>query len=150
MTGSAYIAYVIHTELPEHQLSFEARHRYSEFESLRKLLLGLHPTAVIPPIPEKHSVANYAAKPGKAKEDPTIIVKRKHMLQNFLNRVAAHPILNEEHVFHRFLEGEATWSDILSTSGLSVHLKKETTTSAEKGTLRHPGEGDPIRPPLLQ
>lgn len=31
------------------------------------------------------------------------------MLQTFLNRVARHPILSNEHVFHRFLDGEVSW-----------------------------------------
>ncbi len=31
------------------------------------------------------------------------------MLQTFLNRLARHPILSNEHVFHRFLDGEVSW-----------------------------------------
>lgn len=31
------------------------------------------------------------------------------MLQKFLNRIASHPILSTEHVFHRFLDGEVSW-----------------------------------------
>ena len=33
----------------------------------------------------------------------------QRMLQAFLNRIAKHPILSNEHVFHRFLDGEASW-----------------------------------------
>ncbi|KAJ3279657.1 Sorting nexin, cytoplasm-to-vacuole targeting pathway/endosomal sorting [Borealophlyctis nickersoniae] len=141
MSGSTFIAYITRTDLPEHSLHFEAKHRYSEFESLRKLLSRLHPTIVVPPIPGKHSVAAYAAKPSKAKEDPSIIEKRKRMLQSFLNRIAAHPILNEEHVFHRFLEGEATWTEILATSGLGGYLKSKegAVAGSERGPLKHPG-----------
>jgi hypothetical protein len=39
----------------------------------------------------------------------TMISQRKRMLQAFLNRIAKHPILSNEHVFHRFLDGEASW-----------------------------------------
>lgn len=38
-----------------------------------------------------------------------MISQRKRMLQAFLNRIAKHPILSNEHVFHRFLDGEASW-----------------------------------------
>lgn len=31
------------------------------------------------------------------------------MLQVFLNRIARHPILSNEHVFHRFLERDVSW-----------------------------------------
>ena len=38
-----------------------------------------------------------------------MISQRKRMLQAFLNRIARHPIISNEHVFHRFLDGEASW-----------------------------------------
>jgi hypothetical protein len=87
----------------------EGRHRYSEFESLRANLMRLYPTLIIPPIPDKQTIGDYAAKQGKAKEDAAMIARRKRMLQTFLTRVARHPILSNEHVFHRFLDGEVSW-----------------------------------------
>jgi len=38
-----------------------------------------------------------------------MIARRKRMLQTFLNRIARHPILSNERVFHRFLDGEVSW-----------------------------------------
>lgn len=38
-----------------------------------------------------------------------MIARRKRMLQTFLNRIARHPILSNEHIFHRFLDGEVSW-----------------------------------------
>lgn len=38
-----------------------------------------------------------------------MIARRKRMLQTFLNRIARHPILTNERVFHRFLDGEVSW-----------------------------------------
>jgi hypothetical protein len=87
----------------------EARHRYSEFESLRESLSKLYPTLIVPPIPSKQTIGDYAVKQGKAKEDATLIARRKRLLQTFLNRLARHPILSNEHVFHRFLDGEVSW-----------------------------------------
>jgi hypothetical protein len=101
-------------EAAEYILTFrsqnaEARHRYSEFESLRLNLTKLYPTLIIPPIPSKQTISDYAIKQAKAREDVTLIARRKRMLQTFLNRIARHPILSNEHVFHRFLQGEVSW-----------------------------------------
>lgn len=95
--------------LNEFVQNIEARHRYSDFESLRASLVKLYPTLIIPPIPSKQTIGDYAVKQGKAKEDATMIARRKRMLQTFLNRLARHPILSNEHVFHRFLDGEVSW-----------------------------------------
>lgn len=117
-----YITYVIHAGVSvrecwivrvpandAYRQTAEARHRYSEFESLRSSLVKLYPTLIIPPIPSKQSISDYATKPAKAKEDAGMIARRKRMLQTFLNRIGRHPILSNEHVFHRFLDGEVSW-----------------------------------------
>lgn len=46
-----------------------------------------------------------------------MISRRKRMLQMFLNRIARHPILSHEQVFHKFLDGDASW-----VSGSTHHL----------------------------
>ena len=108
----------------------EARHRYSEFESLRDNLSKLYPTIIVPPIPSKQTIGDYAVKQGKAKEDAGLIARRKRLLQTFLNRLARHPILSNEHVFHRFLDGEVSWvSDQRLTftfKKLSFNLSRQT------------------------
>lgn len=71
--------------------------------------MKLYPTLIIPPIPSKQSLSDYAVKQGKAKEDAAMIARRKRTLQTFLNRIARHPILSNEHVYHRFLDGEVSW-----------------------------------------
>ena len=87
----------------------EVRRRYSEFNSLRATLVNLHPTLIIPPIPEKHSMADYAAKPTKAKEDMGIIDLRKRMLSVFLNRCRRMREVREDGVWWRFLDPNASW-----------------------------------------
>lgn len=87
----------------------EVRRRYSDFYSLRQALVNLHPTLIIPPIPEKHSMADYAAKPTKAKEDEAIIDHRKRMLASFLNRCRKLPEVREDGVFWRFLDPHTSW-----------------------------------------
>ena len=88
---------------------FEVRRRYSEFASLRSTLVSLHPTLIIPPIPEKHSMADYAAKPTRAKEDASIIDLRKRMLAVFLNRCRKMKEVREDGVWWRFLDVNASW-----------------------------------------
>ena len=87
----------------------EVRRRYSEFAALRATLVNLHPTLIIPPIPEKHTMADYAAKPTKAKEDTGIIELRKRMLAVFLNRCRKMRHVLDDGVFWRFLDPHTGW-----------------------------------------
>ena len=88
----------------------ETHHRYSHFDSLRTSLQALYPVLIVPPIPSKQSLTDYAVKgSSKAKEDATVIARRMRTLEDFLKRLARHPILGGEHVFHRFLDGVSGW-----------------------------------------
>jgi hypothetical protein len=141
MSGKSFISYLIHTNLASQKI--ESKHRYSDFESLRAILVQIYPFVVVPPIPDKHSVgelhhsylALYATKPGKAQQDPVIIAKRKRLLQSFLNRLLVHPILRRAHELHLFLTGDV-WGDVVSGSP----LRKKSSMMIENGTtLRKPG-----------
>ncbi|KAI9267831.1 hypothetical protein BY458DRAFT_511503 [Sporodiniella umbellata] len=112
--GKSYIAYQLRIG------NIETSRRYSEFESFRKSLTLLHPTLIVPPIPEKHSLVDYAALQAKVRDDLAMIEKRKRMLQTFLNRVAKHPELGQDHVFHQFLEHNVAWADVLCSPPLST------------------------------
>ncbi|KAJ5668652.1 Sorting nexin-41 [Penicillium macrosclerotiorum] len=109
--GGSFIVYTIRTAKPHQDL--EVRRRYSEFASLRQTLVNLHPTLIVPPIPEKHSMADYAAKPTKAKEDTAIIELRKRMLAVFLNRCRRMKEIREDGVWWRFLDPNVSWSEVL-------------------------------------
>ncbi|KAJ3745478.1 hypothetical protein DFH05DRAFT_1396229 [Lentinula detonsa] len=148
---SPYITYVIQTG------NTESRHRYSEFESLRSSLVKLYPTLIIPPIPLKQTLGDYAVKQGKAKEDASMIAKRKRMLQTFLNRLARHPILSNEHVFHRFLDGEVSWHEVLNSPPISLlpknilkapsHDPTDQEASPAYTALPNPSAAHPLRNP---
>ncbi|KAJ7623458.1 hypothetical protein FB45DRAFT_925738 [Roridomyces roridus] len=135
----------------------EARHRYSEFESLRLNLVKLYPTIIIPPIPSKQTLGDYAVKQAKAKEDAALISRRKRMLQTFLNRVAKHPILSNDHVFHRFLDGEVSWTEVLNSPPLSLlpknilkapsHNPTDQNASPAYAALPNPSAAHPLRNP---
>ncbi|KAG6004312.1 Sorting nexin, cytoplasm-to-vacuole targeting pathway/endosomal sorting [Claviceps maximensis] len=106
-SGGRYIVYTIRTG------DLEVRRRYSEFSSLREALTRLHPTLIIPPIPEKHTMADYAAKPTSAKQDQQIIDLRKRMLAVFLNRCRRMEAVRDDGVWWRFLDPNASWSEVL-------------------------------------
>nr|POF17145.1 sorting nexin-41 [Quercus suber] len=105
--GGGFITYTIRTG------EIEVRRRYSEFASLRQTLTNLHPTLIIPPIPEKHSIADYAAKPTKAKEDVGIIELRQRMLATFLNRCRRMKEVRDDGVWWRFLDPNVSWNEVL-------------------------------------
>lgn len=108
--GGGFITYTVRTG------DIEVRRRYSEFASLRQTLVSLHPTLIIPPIPEKHSFADYAAKPTKAKEDAGIIELRQRMLATFLNRCRRMKEVREDGVWWRFLDPNVSWQEVLQSA----------------------------------
>ncbi|PLW54128.1 hypothetical protein PCANC_06492 [Puccinia coronata f. sp. avenae] len=114
--GSSYIAYVIHSSRGI------CRHRYSEFESLRSSLVALYPVLIVPPIPDKQSLGDYAFHPSsmaKTKEDPVTVARRKRMLAVFLNRLIRHPVLGRERVLWQFLAQDVSWSEVLQQPPLT-------------------------------
>ncbi|KAA1079626.1 Sorting nexin, cytoplasm-to-vacuole targeting pathway/endosomal sorting [Puccinia graminis f. sp. tritici] len=114
--SSSYIAYVIQSSRGI------ARHRYSEFESLRSSLVALYPVLIVPPIPDKQSLGDYAFHPSsmaKTKEDPVTVARRKRMLAVFLNRLIRHPVLGRERVLWQFLAQDVSWSEVLQQPPLT-------------------------------
>ncbi|THH26426.1 hypothetical protein EUX98_g7761 [Antrodiella citrinella] len=146
-----YITYVIKSG------NAYAQHRYSEFESLRSNLVRLYPTLIIPPIPSKQTIGDYAVKQAKAKEDAAMIARRKRMLQTFLNRIARHPIISNEHVFHRFLDGEVSWTEVLHSPPISqlptnilrapAHNPTDQASTAAYAALPNPSATHSLRRP---
>ncbi|KAK6349463.1 Sorting nexin, cytoplasm-to-vacuole targeting pathway/endosomal sorting [Orbilia brochopaga] len=126
-SGGNFIVYTIRTG------DLEVRRRYSEFASLRANLVLLHPTLIIPPIPEKHSMSDYVAAPTRAKEDQGIIEHRRRMLGVFLNRCARMKQIRKDTVFMRFLDPNASWSEVLHSPPISALPK-------------HPLRAPPIEP----
>ena len=134
-SGKTIIAYEIRTMVTGQILL--SKHRYSDFEGLREIFLSSY-NVVVPPIPSKHSVADYASKPGKAKMDANIIAKRKRMLQIFLLRVASDPILQGNHAFHLFLTDETPWNAVVKQH-LAARKRPAMVKLAGERTLQRPG-----------
>ncbi|KAF9935434.1 Sorting nexin, cytoplasm-to-vacuole targeting pathway/endosomal sorting [Linnemannia zychae] len=144
LTATSFVAYTIKVG------DNEVRRRYSEFESLRKVLCRIYPTLIVPPIPEKHSISNYANIQNKSKEDAAMVEKRKRMLQKFLNRLAKHEILSYEHVFHRFLETGVSWTELMHCPPISTlpknPLNATLTASSSSASLVRQGYEQPSSP----
>lgn len=119
------------------------RRRYSEFASLRNTLVNLHPTLIIPPIPEKHTTADYVAKPMKAKEDVGIIELRKRMLAVFLNRCRRMQEVREDGVWWRFLDPNVSWVCNTTPKPAFSRLSILTKNRARSFTLT---QSRPFRP----
>jgi hypothetical protein len=64
-------------------------------------------------------MADYAAKPTKAKEDESIIDHRKRMLTSFLNRCRRMKEVTDDGVFWKFLDPNASWVCYCHGSGSS-------------------------------
>ncbi|KAI7854476.1 hypothetical protein BDC45DRAFT_482569 [Circinella umbellata] len=108
----------------------EIKRRYSDFDSFRNVLARLYPDVLVPPIPEKHSLTHsltdYAYVPtNRNKDNKSIIDKRKRMLQRFLIRLASHPRLCHDHVFHQFLDSGVPWNQVLNSPSLSILENEE-------------------------
>lgn len=130
------------------------RRRYSDFESLRKLLRRLFPCTVVPPIPEKHTLGAYAANPAHAHEDASVIEHRQRTLGNFLNRCIAIPAIHDSWVLERFLDPNTSWKEVLQServtslprSSLQAPPVDPASASPAHGFLPIPSNGASLRP----
>ncbi|KAH3667033.1 hypothetical protein WICMUC_005380 [Wickerhamomyces mucosus] len=112
-TSKGYIVYTI--KFQERLV----RRRYSEFESLRKSLVRLFPTKIIPPIPEKHSITEFAIISTKNKEDQELIEHRRRMMAIFLKRCLKIERIANDPVFQNFLDPNSNWGELLNSPPLS-------------------------------
>ncbi|QLG70563.1 hypothetical protein HG535_0A05040 [Zygotorulaspora mrakii] len=107
-TTSSYVSYQISTKTdnPAYQKYHDdaggiivVHRRYSDLLLLHNILSNDHPTCIIPPLPDK-KVFQYIA---GDRFSQSFTQKRCHSLQNFLRRVANHPILAVSNSLMMFL-----------------------------------------------
>ncbi|KAK8138264.1 hypothetical protein PG984_001644 [Apiospora sp. TS-2023a] len=94
--------------------SAESGGRYIVY-TIRTGDLEASPYAYHPPIPEKHTMADYAANPTNAKQDQQIIDLRKRMLAVFLNRCRKMDDVLSDGVWWRFLDPNVSWNEVLQS-----------------------------------
>ncbi|KAK5861263.1 hypothetical protein PBY51_022673 [Eleginops maclovinus] len=90
--------------------------RYSDFELLRTFLLVTYPYIIIPPLPEKRAEFQWH-KLSADNLDPDFVERRRVGLENFLLRVASHPVLSNDKIFFFFLTEEKGWREAVLETG---------------------------------
>ncbi|KAB1283159.1 Sorting nexin-4 [Camelus dromedarius] len=133
-----YTAYLIETRSVEHTdgqsvLTDSLWRRYSEFELLRNYLLVCYPHIVVPPLPEKRAEFVWH-KLSADNMDPDFVERRRIGLENFLLRVASHPILCRDKIFYLFLTQEGNWKETVNETGFQ--LKADSRLKALNATFR--------------
>lgn len=127
-TASSYVSYQISTKTdnPAYYRNNKnddgiivVHRRYSDLLLLYNILLNDHPTCIIPPLPDK-KVFQYIA---GDRFSQSFTQKRCHSLQNFLRRVANHPVLSSSSVLMVFLVSN-DWDAYRKS--LSGHLQTNT------------------------
>ncbi|QLL30435.1 hypothetical protein HG536_0A02520 [Torulaspora globosa] len=143
--GRTYIAYTIRYK------DALVRRRYSDFESLRNILVKLFPMSLIPPIPEKQSIKTYgkaiaASKPSYLlpsdgtrsvdlslsvingsvnNSDERLIRHRIRMLTGFLNKLLLDSEVTKTTIISDFLDPNNTnWSDFITSSATFSSLPR--------------------------
>ncbi|XP_012874774.1 PREDICTED: sorting nexin-4 [Dipodomys ordii] len=121
-----YTAYLIETRSVEHAdgqsvLTDSLWRRYSEFELLRNYLLVYYPHIVVPPLPEKRAEFVWH-KLSADNMDPDFVERRRIGLENFLLRVASHPILCRDKIFYLFLTQEGNWKETVNETGFQLKV----------------------------
>ncbi|XP_045396050.1 sorting nexin-4 isoform X3 [Lemur catta] len=133
-----YTAYLIETRSVEHTdgqsvLTDSLWRRYSEFELLRNYLLVYYPHVVVPPLPEKRAEFVWH-KLSADNMDPDFVERRRIGLENFLLRIASHPILCRDKIFYLFLTQEGNWKETVNETGFQ--LKADSRLKALNATFR--------------
>ncbi|XP_060134959.1 sorting nexin-4 isoform X2 [Zootoca vivipara] len=134
-----YTAYLVETRAVESQAEVQCSppdslwRRYSEFELLRNYLLVNYPHVIVPPLPEKRAEFVWH-KLAADNMDPDFVERRRIGLENFLLRVASHPILCQEKIFNAFLTKEGGWKETVNETGFQ--LKADSRLKALNATFR--------------
>ncbi|KAJ8921916.1 hypothetical protein NQ315_008550 [Exocentrus adspersus] len=137
-----YTVYLIETKVTDPNCQYKLGNlttvwrRYTEFEQLRDYLEVTYPYIVLPPLPEKRVMFGWQ-KISNDTFDPNFIDRRRAGLENFLLRIAAHPVLTWDKHFIEFLQNEEGWRESYKSNGylqlvenklkglsVSVRLKK--------------------------
>ncbi|XP_029317379.1 LOW QUALITY PROTEIN: sorting nexin-4-like [Cottoperca gobio] len=107
--------------------------RYSEFELLRNYLLVTYPYIVVSPLPEKRAEFVWH-KLSADNMDPDFVERRRVGLENFLLRVASHPVLCNDKILHHFLTEEHGWKEVVYETGFQA--KADSRLRALSATFR--------------
>ncbi|XP_043930950.1 sorting nexin-4 isoform X2 [Protopterus annectens] len=134
-----YTVYLIETRSIESQNEGQSSatdslwRRYSEFELQRNYFLVTYPYVIVPPLPEKRAEFVWH-KLSADNMDPDFVERRRVGLENFLLRVASHPILCRDKIFYLFLTQENGWKEAVNETGFQA--KADSRLKALNATFR--------------
>ncbi|XP_029681265.1 sorting nexin-4-like isoform X2 [Takifugu rubripes] len=111
--------------------------RYSEFELLRSYLTVTYPYIVVPPLPEKRAEFVWH-KLSADNMDPDFVERRRVGLENFLLRVALHPVLSDDRILHRFLTEEHGWKEVVCDTGFQAKADSRLRALNASFRVRNP------------
>lgn len=107
--------------------------RYSEFELLRSFLVVTYTYIIVPPLPEKRAEFVWH-KLSADNMDPDFVERRRVGLENFLLRVASHPVLSNDKTLFHFLTEEHGWKEAVYDTGFQA--KADSRLRALSATFR--------------
>ncbi|XP_056282808.1 sorting nexin-4-like isoform X1 [Pseudoliparis swirei] len=113
--------------------------RYSEFELLRTYLLVTYPYIIIPPLPEKRAEFVWH-KMSADNLDPDFVERRRVGLENFLLRVASHPVLYNDKIFFLFLTEEKEWREVVLETGFQDKVDSRLKSLSAMFRVKNPDE----------
>ncbi|XP_068429303.1 sorting nexin-4-like isoform X2 [Clinocottus analis] len=111
--------------------------RYSEFELLRTYLLVTYPYIIIPPLPEKRAEFVWH-KMSADNLDPDFVERRRVGLENFLLRVASHPVLSNDKIFYLFLTEEKGWREAVLETGFQDKVDSRIKSLSAMFRVKNP------------
>lgn len=138
-----YTVYLIETKVTDSNFQKEiSKHstiwrRYTEFEQLREYLEVTYPYIVLPPLPEKRVMFGWQ-KISNDTFDPNFIDRRRAGLENFLLRVASHPVLSWDKHFLEFLVDEEGWKESYKANGYLQLVENKLKNISTSIRLKRP------------
>ncbi|XP_034059955.1 LOW QUALITY PROTEIN: sorting nexin-4-like [Gymnodraco acuticeps] len=111
--------------------------RYSEFELLRTFLLVTYPYIIIPPLPEKRAEFQWH-KLAADNLDPDFVERRRVGLENFLLRVASHPVLSNDKIYFLFLTEEKGWREVVLETGFQDKVDSRLKSLSAMFRVKNP------------
>ncbi|XP_071497759.1 sorting nexin-4-like isoform X3 [Diadema antillarum] len=112
--------------------------RYSEFELLRNYLVVTFPHVVVPPLPEKRMMAMWQQLSTVDNFDADFVERRRVALEGFLQRVAAHPLLCQDEIFHGFLQEADGWKEKVHSTGFQIKQDSRLKSLSASFRLKKP------------
>ncbi len=103
---TAHIVYTVRTNTDctnFRSQQFSSLRRYRDFRWLHAALVQNNPGIIVPPVPEKVSIGRFAAE---------LVEARRIGLETCINKIANHPLLQQDDDFRLFLESENFAADV--------------------------------------